>query len=329
MDARLLGAFKAFISFIRQNWALYQIFREIEFVNKRAHRQFYEGLTTLFTRFFAEGHRRGEPRRLDFQVAAVATIGVAHFLVLQWVVLGRRRVPESALRGAVDLLMYGIDRRRALRTHQHRPQPVPSGRAALNERPLTRGGQTRQRLLEAAQACFSRRGFYAASVADITRRAGVSLGAFYLYFPSKTEILDELVRDINARLRRNAHAAIAGLQDRREIERQGFRAFFRFVRRNRAAYRIVREAEFVNPPPIARWYFERLAQGYIKGLEAGMRRREIRRSDPETLAYCLMGIAHVLGLHWAVWSKQSSSLPTHVFNQAIDLILHGLKGSPR
>jgi AcrR family transcriptional regulator len=327
LEARLLRGLSVFISFIRQNRALYQIFREIEFVNKRAHTQFYDRLTKLFAEFFAEAHRRGELRRVDGEVAAVAVIGMVHFLVLQWLILGPGDVPPEALQGSVDLILYGIDTGRPLRSRSSGP-PAPSPRpAAVNELPLTRGQASRRKLLEAAEACFSRQGFYATSVADITGRAGVSLGTFYLYFPSKTEILAELVRDINARLRRNARAAIAGLQDRREIEREGFRAFFRFVSQNMEAYRIVREAEFVDPA-IARWYFERLAQGYVKGLRAGMRRREIRPTDAETLAYCLMGIGHFLGLRWAAWSKQSS-LPKRVFDHAIDLILHGLKGPTR
>ncbi len=323
--ARLYRAFRAFLTFIQENRALYQIFRQIEFVNRRVHIQFYEGLTRPLAEFFAEARRQGELRSSNFQVAAVAAIGVVHFLALQWLILGAGDVPESALRGAVDLLLYGLDTGRPYRPRS--PQPAaPSHAIASQEPPPTRGEQTRRRLLEAAQACFGRKGFYATSIADITRRAGVSLGAFYLYFPSKMEILAELVRDINARLRRNARAAIAGVQDRREIEREGFRAFFRFVRQNREAYRIVREAEFANPA-IARWYFERLADGYVRGLTQGMRRGEIRPVDARTLAYCLMGIAHFLGLRWAAWSKRAS-MPAHIFDSVIDLLLHGLAASP-
>jgi len=321
--ARLLAAFQVFIAFIHKNRALYQIFREIEFVNKRAHTQFYDRLTKLFADFFAESHRRAEVRSVDFEVAAVAVIGVVHFLVLRWLILGPDDAPQEALQDAVDLILHGIDTGRPLQVRKRPHVARRSSRATVNENPLTRGEQTRRTLLEAAEACFSRKGFYATSVADITRRAGVSVGTFYLYFSSKMEILAELVREINTRLRRNARAATAGLTDRREIEREGFRAFFHFVSQNMDVYRIVREAEFVNPP-IARWYFERLAQGYVKGLRAGMRRREIRPTDAETLAYCLMGIGHFLGLRWAAWSK-GNSMPKRIFDQTIDLILHGLK----
>lgn len=321
---RLIRAFQAYIRFIGHNRALYQIFREIEFVNRRAHKRFYDGLTKIFANFYSDAARRGELRPLHPRVAAVATLGVLHFLVLRWLILGSGRVSTDALHNAVDVLLHGIDTGRTIRSRSIPSRPTPS-LPDVDEKPLTRGEETRRKLLQAAEGYFIRKGFYGTSVADITRRAGVSLGTFYLYFPSKTEILAELVRSLNTRLRRTLRAAIRGLQDRREIEREGFRAFFRFASQNLAAYRIVREAEFVNPP-IARWYFERLAHGYIKGLRAGMRRHEIRRMDAETLAYCLMGIGHFLGLRWAAWSKHAS-VPKRVFDHTIDLILHGLKGS--
>ncbi|RMG46017.1 MAG: TetR/AcrR family transcriptional regulator, partial [Acidobacteria bacterium] len=96
LEARLLAAFRIFVSFIRENRALYQIFREIEFVHKRTHNRFYEGLVKIFAHCFAEAYRHGEVRRVDFEVAAVATIGVLHFLVLRWLILGPGEVPEQA-----------------------------------------------------------------------------------------------------------------------------------------------------------------------------------------------------------------------------------------
>ncbi len=313
-----------FFMFIRHNRASYQIFREVEFVNKRMHHRFYDGLLALLREFLTEQRRRGQVRALNPEVAAVTLIGVAYFLTLRWLILSPGDVPESVRHTAVEFLMHGVDSGRPLVSPPQRPVAAPPEEVATTQAP-TRGELSRRKLLQAAKIYFSRKGFYATSIAEITRRAGVSLGTFYLYFSSKTEILDELVRDLNTQLRRNARTAIAGLTDRREIEREGFRAFFDFIRRNREAYRIVREAEFVSPS-VARWYFERLARGYIRGLQEGMRRGEIRPLDAETLAYSLMGIGHFLGLRWVVWSQQSS-LPKHVFNQAMDLILHGLKGT--
>ena len=49
---------------------------------------------------------------------------------------------------------------------------------------------TRAKLIESAGEVFAERGFYGASVEEITERAGFSRGAFYSNFASREELLD-------------------------------------------------------------------------------------------------------------------------------------------
>ncbi len=58
----------------------------------------------------------------------------------------------------------------------------------------------RARLLEAARAVFSERGLDRAKVEDITTRAQLSKGAFYLHFQSKDEAFRELLSDVVSHL---------------------------------------------------------------------------------------------------------------------------------
>lgn len=53
----------------------------------------------------------------------------------------------------------------------------------------------RQEILDAAIACFTRKGFHQTTMDDICREAGLSPGAIYRYFASKEEIIDAAVRD--------------------------------------------------------------------------------------------------------------------------------------
>ncbi|HWO73799.1 MAG TPA: TetR/AcrR family transcriptional regulator [Dehalococcoidia bacterium] len=48
----------------------------------------------------------------------------------------------------------------------------------------------RQQILDAAAACFSRRGFHQTTMQDICNEAGLSPGAVYRYFKSKEEIIE-------------------------------------------------------------------------------------------------------------------------------------------
>ena len=184
-----------------------------------------------------------------------------------------------------------------------------------------RGEATRQKLLSAAEGEFGEKGFHAASVSSITRRAGVGQGTFYLYFPSKEAILRELVRYMGAELRRALSAASAGLSDRLEIERAGFSAFVAFCLEQKNLYRIVMESQFVDES-IYREYYQTLAGAYASGLAEAQRRGQVRSSDAETQAWALMGVAHFLGLRYAIWEDRQP--PDEVMAAVFDFIVHGL-----
>ena len=70
--------------------------------------------------------------------------------------------------------------------------PMPTDTGSANAPRSRRGAETRARLLEAAKAVFEEMGFHEARIMDITRRAGVSHGAFYHYFDSKEDIFREV-----------------------------------------------------------------------------------------------------------------------------------------
>lgn len=60
----------------------------------------------------------------------------------------------------------------------------------------SRGIRTRAALLAAAREEFEAEGYAAANVLGITRRAGVSNGTFYFYFPSKESIFLEMIQHV-------------------------------------------------------------------------------------------------------------------------------------
>lgn len=53
----------------------------------------------------------------------------------------------------------------------------------------------RRQILDAAMACFSRRGFHRTSMQEICGEAALSAGALYRYFPSKSDIIAAIAEE--------------------------------------------------------------------------------------------------------------------------------------
>jgi AcrR family transcriptional regulator len=53
----------------------------------------------------------------------------------------------------------------------------------------------KRQIVDAAAACFSRKGFHHTTMQDICREADLSPGAFYRYFDSKEQIISQMVQE--------------------------------------------------------------------------------------------------------------------------------------
>jgi AcrR family transcriptional regulator len=184
----------------------------------------------------------------------------------------------------------------------------------VDGRELTaRGAATRARLLEAAERVFADLGYHDASIVKITEAAGVAQGTFYLYFAGKQQIFDELVVDLNHRVRLAMKEASSRGATRLEAELLGFQAYFAFTAEHPALYRIIRQAEFVSPRML-RYHYERLAEGYVSALQEAVTRGEVGAIDPEVTAWALMGAGELIGMRWILWDG-GTSMPQGVLDE--------------
>ena len=121
--------------------------------------------------------------------------------------------------------------------------PASDGKAPRT----ARGERTLRKILDAAQEEFGERGFADSSIVGITQRAGVALGTFYTYFDSKEVVFGAVVRDMSSQVRDAVAPAFKDATDRLDGERRALQAFLEFAQHHRDVYRIVDEAEFVEP----------------------------------------------------------------------------------
>ena len=94
----------------------------------------------------------------------------------------------------------------------------------------------RQAILDAARAVFRELGFETATVRDIIRRTGLSVGAFYNYYRSKEEVVAALADDGARRFRPVLHAEYLRATDFESYIRGGIRAYFEFIASEQVAW---------------------------------------------------------------------------------------------
>ena len=194
----------------------------------------------------------------------------------------------------------------------------------IDKTPRTdRGRRTLRTILDAAAIEFGERGFHETSIVSITARAGVALGSFYTYFDSKDAVFRALVRDMSAQVRSTVGPVILSAPDRLSGEQAGLAAFIAFVREHKELYRIVDEAEFVDPESYRRHYEDTVA-GYVASLSDAAARGEVRPVD-EVHAWAIVGMNVFLGLRYGVWSDDRS--PADIAAVASDLLKCGLRPS--
>ena len=155
----------------------------------------------------------------------------------------------------------------------------------------------------AALDIFAEKGFAAARLDEIARRAGVSKGTLYLYFHNKEDLFRAVVRDTVAPNVEVVRGMVEGVDlPFAEIVRMllpRFVALTRNVRVGAVAKMVIGESR--NFPELAKVWHDEVVTKVLGMLGALIRRAqergEVRSGDPRLHAMSLMG-AMLMGLLW-------------------------------
>ncbi|HJP84639.1 MAG TPA: TetR/AcrR family transcriptional regulator [Gemmatimonadaceae bacterium] len=188
-----------------------------------------------------------------------------------------------------------------------------------------------QQIIAAALEAFGECGLAKATLDDIAKRAGVSKGTIYLYFPNKEELFREVVRQ----------TAVAAIESGERTVTQGtpseqlfaaMRGYWAFVRSPifNTLHRLVL-GELHQFPDLARFYADevvarglKLLSGIIRrGIDAG----EFRNVDPIVAARMLVAMT-VMN---AIWRDEQTGVPLlchkkdeEVFRELAQFYLHSV-----
>ncbi|GAB2687292.1 TetR/AcrR family transcriptional regulator [Thalassiella azotivora] len=185
----------------------------------------------------------------------------------------------------------------------------------------------RAQLLSAAQEVFVENGYHSAAMDEIAERAGVSKPVLYQHFPGKLDlylaILDQHIGELLADVR----AALESTTDNKQRVAATIAAYFRFVDREDAPFRLVFESDLTNDDGVRERVdtVERSCAHAIADViteDAGL-----ERPEAELLGMALAGMAQVTARYWL---QSGRSIPRDEAARLIaQLSWRGIGGFPK
>ena len=179
--------------------------------------------------------------------------------------------------------------------------PDPRWRRLPEERP--------KQILDAAVQVFGERGLAHARLDDIARRAGLSKGTIYLYFPNKEELFREVVRQTFVATIERQERGLASATATQALE-EVMQAYWAYLRSPTfgAVHRLVM-GELHNFPDLGRFFAkEVVSRGHrligavlARGIESG----EFQTPDPSVAARMMVS----LFLTHAIWCSNRAVFP--------------------
>lgn len=191
---------------------------------------------------------------------------------------------------------------------------------------LEKGIITEEKLLKAAAKVVGEYGYAKAMIARITLEADIAQGTFYNYFDSRQDLFDQLLPTLGAELLGFIQARTAGFHDSAERERQGFIAFFDFLKLRPEFYRILYEAEVFAPQAYQR-HMSIISSSYVRLLERAFDRGELSlasKAEIEPIAFSLMAARQYLCMQYARHNGKTGDLPEWVVDAYMALVANGI-----
>jgi len=176
-------------------------------------------------------------------------------------------------------------------------EDYPQAQSPVEDDPNT----TRGRILDAALAVFSRKGYHAARMDEIVEESRTSKGAIYFHFPNKERLFLALVDQFANLLERRVTEAIqeqaAGMGRVRVALETCLETFGRYRRPSKIllVQAVGLGAAFEEKRNAINERFARLIAGYLQeAIENG----EIEPVDTEVISLAWMGAIYALVIHW-------------------------------
>ena len=204
--------------------------------------------------------------------------------------------------------------------------PIANDLLAVGKREQTKH-QNRQAILDAAREVFAEMGYQAATVRDIIRRTGLSVGAFYNYYKTKEEVYEALSDDGVRRFRPILAAQYERATDFQTYIRGAIEAYFNFLVEEHKAERANRAPGERHPHVRTETPEMQAVFAQVKGsISDALAKGDGSMVDADYLAAAAIAIAREIGERMV--ERDPVDVPDAV-EFAVQMILGGIPALPR
>ena len=203
--------------------------------------------------------------------------------------------------------------------------PVARKSRKLSLTRAERAGLVKRRIFDAAVKVVGQFGYSEATVARITKEAGVAQGTFYNHFTNRQSLLDQLLPTVGEQLLDYIRLNVSNIKGEAEKEDARFRAFFQFLIEMPQFMRILNEAQVFAPDGYEKHIYAVL-KNYTRTLQKAGVGADLSDNELQVMVHIMMGLRSYLSMTYS-YTDNTVHLPeSAVYSTYSKLMRSGLFG---
>lgn len=171
-------------------------------------------------------------------------------------------------------------------------------------------GNKKELIIKIAEKIISEKGYTETTIDEITRKAGIGKGTFYLYFKDKEDLFFSIIKEGLEKPMEEIKKEIEKIEDFFERLKKGIEIYLSYHEKNYWLFKILLQEK----PFIKRKSFEIFWKDFFKkwddfmkgGFRREMERGKIKKIDLDDIIYSLIGILHGNIHRWIINGRKYS-----------------------
>jgi AcrR family transcriptional regulator len=175
----------------------------------------------------------------------------------------------------------------------------------LSRRRVERGARRRKQILASAEAVFSARGYYEASVTEIALGADLAVGTIYLHFRDKADLYGSVIVEKMNEVVTRLEGALNAEASAKACLRAAAQSLFAYHETNRQFFELFLHQQQMARSPLNKEHWkqmEELKRRNLTSIEGcivrGQQNGELKSGDPGLYAVAFLGITLQMIRQW-------------------------------